>query len=178
MRRLFLAAVLALATAAALAPGALAGPAEPGIPADLDPVPAGHKLYLVGHATGVQIYRCNGTAWALVAPRADLYGENGKLLATHYAGPTWEALDGSTVKAARVDGATVDPTAIPWLLLATHSPTAGLDGDRLTATTYIQRLNTTGGIAPAAAECTAETAGAVAEIPYTADYYFWKKRGD
>jgi hypothetical protein len=34
-----------------------------------------------------------------------------------------------------------------------------------------------GGLAPPAAECNATTAGAGAEIPYTADYYFWKKGG-
>jgi len=44
-------------------------------------------------------------------------------------------------------------------------------------TTYIQRINTTGGLAPPAAECTAATVGTVAEVAYTADYYFWKKTG-
>lgn len=42
-------------------------------------------------------------------------------------------------------------------------------------TTFIQRLNTTGGLAPAAATCNASTVGTQAEIPYTADYAFWKK---
>ena len=142
-------------------------------------MPAGHKVFLVGHATGVQIYRCTVTgdayAWGFVAPRADLYDNQGKLLMTHYGGPTWEARDGSTVKAARVDGVTVDPDAIPWLLLQAIPQPAGPDGDRLTATTYIQRLNTTGGVAPAAGECNADTLGDVVEVPYTADYYFWKK---
>jgi len=46
----------------------------------------------------------------------DLYGENGKRIATHFARPTWQAKDGSTVVAQRVDGVTVDATAIPWLL--------------------------------------------------------------
>jgi hypothetical protein len=93
---------------------------------------------------------------------------------THYGGPTWEARDGSTVKAARVDGVTVDPDAIPWLLLQAIPQPAGPDGDRLTGTTYIQRLNTTGGVAPAPGECSADTLGDVVEVPYTADYYFWK----
>ena len=52
---------------------------------------------------------------------------------------------------------------------------AAPDGDRLVATTYVQRIATTGGLAPPAAECNAATAGTVAEVPYTADYYFWKK---
>ena len=142
-------------------------------------MPVGHKVFLVGHATGVQIYRCTITgdsyAWSFVAPRAKLYDNQGKLLMTHYGGPTWEARDGSTVKAARVDGVTVDPDAIPWLLLQAIPQPAGSDGDRLTGTTYIQRLNTTGGVAPAASECSADTLGDVVEVPYTADYYFWKK---
>jgi hypothetical protein len=54
---------------------------------------------------------------------------------------------------------------------------AGLDGDRLVPTTYVQRIETTGGLAPPAADCSAATAGAVTEVPYTADYYFWKHTG-
>ena len=53
-------------------------------------------------------------------------------------------------------------------------PRAAPDGDRLTATTFIQRTRTTGGLPPAAAECNAATAGSRAEVPYTADYHFWK----
>jgi Protein of unknown function (DUF3455) len=99
-----------------------------------------------------------------------------KLIITHFGGPAWQAKDGSKVvgRLAR-DPVPVDPTAIPWLLLSTPSPTAGPDGDRLVDTTYIQRTATTGGLAPAAATCNATTAGMVAEVPYTADYFFWKK---
>lgn len=53
------------------------------------------------------------------------------------------------------------------------STTSGPDGDRLAQTTFIQRVATTGGLAPAAGEC---EAGAQVEVPYTADYYFWKAR--
>jgi hypothetical protein len=74
-----------------------------------------------------------------------------------------------------VDFVTVDPTAIPWLLLSAASTAVGPDGDRLVATTYIQRIATTGGLIPAAAECNATTAGTVAEVPYTADYNLWKR---
>ena len=41
-----------------------------------------------------------------------------------------------------------------------------------------QRLATTGGLAPAPDECNAATLGQVAEIPYTADYAFWKATGN
>ena len=77
-----------------------------------------------------------------------------------------------------MDGVTVDPTAIPWLLLSAASTASGPDGDRLAHTTFIQRIATTGGLAPAAAGCNAGTAGTSAEVPYTADYYFWKATGN
>lgn len=161
----------ALAACAALAPAAAAhaGPQPPAVPGDIA-VGAGEKVFEVGHAVGVQIYSCNGTSWALVAPRANLYDDKGKLIITHDAGPTWESKDGSTVVGRRVNGVTVDPTAIPWLLLEPVSATHG----RLAHTSHIQRINTTGGLAPGAGTCTPANAGAVEEIPYTADYYFWK----
>jgi hypothetical protein len=178
--RLLLAAIVAMLAALPLAASALAGPAAPDVPYRLK-VEDGNKVFLVGHARGVQIYSCNATAaghaWTLVAPRADLYGENGQLIATHFAGPTWQAKDGSKVMGQRVDGVSVDAGAIPWLLLSAKSPTAGPDGDRLAGTTFIQRVATTGGLPPAAATCDADTAGDRAEIDYTADYYFWKKTG-
>jgi Protein of unknown function (DUF3455) len=78
-----------------------------------------------------------------------------------------------------VDGGsvTVDPTAVPWLLLAATPSDRGPAGGRLGDTTFIQRLNTAGGIAPAATTCNPATVGARAEVPYTADYYLWKKTG-
>jgi len=115
--------------------------------------------------------------WSLVAPRATLYGDNGKVVATHYGGPTWEARDGSRVIGRRVAGVTVDPTAIPWLKLEAASAAAGDDGDKLAGVTFVQRYNTTGGLAPAAGTCGAANAGAMQEIPYTADYAFWRKSG-
>ena len=70
-------------------------------------------------------------------------------------------------------GVTVDSTAIPWLLLkATSTPVP--DGNRLDNTTYIQRVATTGGLAPAKG-CDATTVNTRAEVGYTADYYFWKQ---
>jgi hypothetical protein len=159
---------------------AQAGPPEPVVPSRIE-VPDGNKVFLVGHGVGVQIYSCNATSsgfgWGFVAPRANLFDDHGKLIITHFGGPTWQATDGSRVVGRLVDSVTVDPTAIPWLLLSAASTAAGPDSDRLVATTYIQRVATTGGLAPPAAECNATTAGTVAEVPYTADYYFWKHTG-
>ncbi len=173
------AAALSLTQVAQAAQVAQAGPPAPTVPGPIQ-VPDGNKVFLVGHAVGVQIYSCNATTsgfgWGFVAPRANLYDDNGKLIITHFAGPTWQAKDGSTVVGHVEASVTVDPTAIAWVLLSAASTAAG-DGDRLVDTTYIQRINTTGGLAPPAAECTAATVGTVAEVAYTADYYFWKKTG-
>lgn len=149
--------------------------AEPAVPAKIQ-VGAGHTPFLLAHAIGVQIYACSATPdgpkWQFVAPRAVLYDDHFQFLGTHYAGPTWQAKDGSTVQASRVDGVTVDPSAIPWLLLkATTKSPEGL----LAPTTYIQRLNTRGGLEPAAAACSAAAVGNERHVPYTADYRFWKE---
>jgi len=175
MTRLALGGAAAIVAALPGAQAAQAKPVPPPVPTKIQ-VPAGNQVFLKRHAIGVQIYTCAPTAtgysWGSSVPRADLYNKHGVLRGTHYAGPTWEDHDGSKVVGARVDGVTVDPTAIPWLLLkATPAPdTHG----KLGATTYIQRLATTGGLPPAAADCNAASAGTVAEVPYTADYYFWK----
>lgn len=179
-RPLSFAAILALMAAWSPAPAAYAGPAQPVVPAAIE-VPDGHKVFLVGRAVGVQLYACNATpsgyGWGFVAPRADLFDGRGKLVTTHFGGPTWRARDGSSVVGRVIERATVDTGAIPWLLLAADSTAAGADGDRLAGTTYIQRIATTGGLAPAAAECSAATLGSTREVPYTADYYFWKATG-
>ena len=175
--RLVLAAALTALAALPQMQVAHAGTSGPDVPAAIE-VPAGNKVFLAGHAVGVQIYSCDpATGWVLVAPRANLYDDHGKLIATHFAGPSWQAKDGSTVvgiveKRAPVAG------SIPWLRLAAASTTVGTDGDRLLATTYIQRVATTGGVAPAASDCTDLTAGSRSEVPYTADYYFWKSTGN
>ena len=169
--RLKAATLAAVAVAGLSVQTASAKPAEePQVPSKIA-VPEGNKPFLARHAVGVQIYSCNGAgSWGLVAPRADLFDDKGKHRGTHSGGPTWQDQDGSTVVASRVDGVTVDPTAIPWLLLKA-TPTAP---GKLGKTTYIQRIATEGGLAPAASTCTAENAGQIVEVPYEADYVFWK----
>jgi hypothetical protein len=143
-------------------------------PAALAP-PANQSLGFVLDATGVQRYTCNttatGTAWAFVAPVADLLN-NGFRVGTHYAGPTWEGNDGSTVVGARVAGATVDPTAIPWLLLSVVDNNGPLFGT-MTNVTAIQRLETAGGLAPTAG-CNADLVGSTVDVPHTTKYYFYR----
>jgi hypothetical protein len=135
-------------------------------------VEAGNKLAFHTFALGVQVYRWNGTAWAFVEPVANLYADRGfhGQVGTHYAGPTWESNSGSRVVSRRVvnTGCTPDSKAIPWLLLETVTT----DGPGIfNGVTFIQRVNTTGGIAPAAP---GTFVGEEARVPYTAEYFFYR----
>ena len=137
-------------------------------------VEAGNKVIAHGFGVGVQIYRWTGTSWQFVAPDAVLYedagGQGGApgVLATHFAGPTWQSPSGSTVVGSATKSCTPDPNAIPWLLLkATSSQGPGIfDG-----VTFIQRVNTVGGKAPTEP---GDVVGEVAKVPYTADYFFYR----
>jgi len=132
--------------------------------------PLGNKVAFHVFALGVQVYRWNGTAWTFVEPVASLFadpGYNGKV-GIHYAGPTWQTNSGSKVVGARLAACSPDPAAIPWLLLQAVSN----DGPGvLSSVTYIQRVNTTGGLAPTAP---GESIGATAQVPYTAEYFFYR----
>ncbi len=127
------------------------------------------------HASGAQIYVCQAGAeqklsWVLKAPEAELTDASGKVIGTHYAGPSWKHRDGSEVKGklvSRVDAPETD--AIPWLLLTA----AGHSGNGvLSQVTTIQRIQTKGGQAPKTG-CDQEHTGAEVKIPYSADYYFY-----
>src|SRR4029077_8554959 len=119
---------------------------------------------------GVQRYKCTSTGWSFVAPQADLLKDN-EVVGQHFAGPTWEYEDGSSVVGAKVAAASVDPTAVPWLLLRAASH-AGADG-RMTPVTAIQRLSTTHGLAPATG-CDAAHLNVEADVAYTATYFFYR----
>jgi hypothetical protein len=138
-------------------------------------VPSGNKLAFTLFGDGVQIYDCKtnadgNPAWTFRAPEADLFSGR-RLAGIHYGGPTWEALDGSTVVGTRVAGVTVDASAIQWLLLSAVSPD---QHGRMAGVTYIQRLETVGGLAPSTTGC---ELGAVAEVDYTALYAIYKAQG-
>ena len=166
--------VAAMAALSLVAQVAFAGPPSPtGVPGQIQPDTASNKVFLIGHGVGVQIYTCDGSVWSSAVPRANLYDDNGKLIIHHFAGPSWQAKDGSTAVGTPLKAVTPDTSAIPWVLLSTTT-TPGPDGDRLVDTTFIQRLDTIGGHTPPAADCNAATAGTVVEVPYTAEYVFWK----
>jgi hypothetical protein len=148
-----------------------------GIPPELVPPASSVLLFELG-ARGVQIYGCQAKpeapttyAWTLKGPDAELFNARGKVVGTHFAGPTWQGNDGSSVVAAlvaRVD-APKPSKAIPWLLLEETSH----DGSGAFSTvTHIQRLNTVGGVAPSKG-CDAAHAGDEVRIPYKATYAFF-----
>lgn len=141
--------------------------------------PANAVLLASLFAAGVQVYEVRATAanpdqyeWAFVAPEATLYGADHFVVGSHYAGPTWESNDGSTVVGrviARQD-APRSTRDIPWLLLASRATTGtGI----FNGVSYVQRLNTRGGQAPAARTATKATLGVRARIPYVATYTFY-----
>jgi hypothetical protein len=148
------------------------GPDLPSPLCDQIEVPQGNKVAFRLYAVGVQIYRWNGTSWTFVEPVATLYADASyhRKVGVHYGGPTWEGNDGSKVVATRVTSCTPDSTAIAWLLLQTVST----DGYGLfSSVSYIQRVNTRGGIAPTAPGA---SIGALAEVPYATEYYFYRAK--
>ena len=170
----------------------------PPMPADLQ-VPPGNAAYLKAQATGTQNYVClpsaGGLAWKFQGPQATLFvtykwfgGDVRQQVTTHYLSPnpdeagnparaTWQsALDTSAIWAKKIaetlDSAYVAPGAIPWLKLQIVGAENGpAGGTMLSKTSFIQRVNTSGGVAPTTA-CT--EAGVMAFVPYTTDYIFYR----
>ena len=175
--------VLSLAMAAPLAAGMLgaagfttaapaAGPAAAltavSTADDLSPpgvrVPPGNRLVARLDAQGVQVYRCSAGAWAVLEPVAQLRDQ--APAAIHFRGPSWESTrDGSLVEAATVASSPVAGSIPELLLQATRTRGGGMFG----SVTYVQRLDTTGGLAPTTACADGQTQG----VPYTAEYRFY-----
>jgi len=145
-----------------------------GVPVTLAPA-ADQTLKSTFTGVGVQIYVCNGATWTLLGPQANLFNDEGKLVGTHFVGPTWQSNDGSSVVGAKKAAATVDPSAVPWLRLDAVSH--GGDDGHFSDVTSIQRLSTVGGIAPASG-CDSAHPGAVAQIPYSAQYVFYRTKAE
>ncbi len=175
----------------------------PPVPTQIQ-VQAGNTAFLVGHAAGTQNYIClpsgTGFAYSLFTPEATLFNDDGDQLITHFFSPnanpdpaehgtiraTWESSrDTSTIWAKAIAQATdstdpnfVEKGAVAWLLLEVVGHKDGpTGGDRLSDTTFVQRLLTHGGSAPS--DCSSSTdVGKRAFVPYTADYFFYHKSDD
>jgi hypothetical protein len=140
----------------------------------LVPAPPGAPLLLEATADGVQIYACEaqgqGFAWVFKGPEANLFDKQGRQVGTHFGGPTWKAIDGTTVVgevAAKADAPIAG--AIPWLLLKakSHEGTGAL-----TKVAFIRRAETRGGAAPGAG-CDASHRAEEARMRYSALYQFF-----
>ena len=143
------------------------------VPQQLQP-PANEQLLLQVHAKGDQVYTCKSEAaqftWTLKAPDAQLFDKDGKPFGKHFAGPSWEATDGSRVTGKAIANApSPDANSIAWLLVnvVSHDGTGVLS-----RASTIQRLNTKGGKAPASG-CDASHVGQELRVAYSADYLFY-----
>ena len=166
----------------------------PAVPTNIQ-VPPGAVAFLVGHAIGTQNYVClpsgAGFKFVLFTPQATLIADNGKQLITHYFSPnpderdtiraTWQdSHDTSTVWASATpettstDPAFVQPGAVAWVRLAVVGSRSGpIGSNKLAPTTFIQRVNTSGGVAPSTGCASLADVGNVEFVPYTADYFFY-----
>jgi hypothetical protein len=166
----------------------------PAVPANIQ-VPPGATAFLVGHGVGTQNYIClpsgAGFSFVLFTPQATLFADNGKQIITHYFSPnpfeggtiraTWQdSHDTSTVWASATpattstDPAFVKPGAVAWVLLRVVGSQSGpIGSNKLTPTTFIQRLNTSGGLAPSTGCSSSADVGHEEFVPYTADYFFY-----
>ncbi len=168
----------------------------PAVPDGLQVTAEEGKVFLVGHATGTQNYIClpagTGFAFSLFTPQATLVDEDNEKIISHFFAPnpgenrtiraTWEYKDQSTIFAATVpngassDSRFVEAGAVAWLKLEVKNhldgPTGGV---KLSRTTFVQRLNTHGGLAPATGCASSTDVGTRAFMPYTADYFFYRK---
>jgi Protein of unknown function (DUF3455) len=170
----------------------------PPVPPILEVEP-GNEAFLVGHAIGTQNYVClpsgSGFAWSLFTPQATLFDDHDRQITTHFFGPN--PFEGGTIRAvwqhsrdtstvwgravqSSIDPQFVAPGAIPWLLINVKDVGAQAGprgGRRLTKTTFIHRVNTVGGVAPATGCAQSADVGKPAFVPYTADYFFYEKAG-
>ncbi len=139
-------------------------------------VPMGQKVMMATTGVGEITYECRekkdmagAHEWAFVGPMATLYSGDKKAVGKYYAGPTWEAADGSKVSGKQLAMAPASPGNIP-LQLVKADPAMGAGA--MTGVSYIQRLNTKGGVAPAMA-CDAASKGQRQQVAYEADYVFY-----
>jgi hypothetical protein len=138
---------------------------------------SGEELSFLAKARGFQTYECRARKddptqyeWAFTGPDAELFDAKGNKIGRHYSGPTWESNDGSSVTGSvRATVPSKDAGAVPWLLLVakTHAGN-GVFGP----VTSIQRLETSGGKAPAGG-CSQANLGEKLRVHYTATYFFY-----
>jgi len=169
----------------------------PSVPHGLE-VEAPNEAFLLGRGKGTQNYVCQPVdtpsaslalghvAWTLFTPEATLFSDQDEQLITHFSSPnpdeggsvrvSWQdSRDTSAVWARAVAAVTVNPNAIPWVLLKVVGQRVGpTGGGNLFGTTFLQRVNTVGGLAPATGCDGLTDVGSKRFVPYTADYFFYR----
>ena len=173
-----------LAATAAIALSAcasnMAAPAMPfsqaSLPAAVQ-VPAGHRVAMETVGVGQITYECRakkdvaGHEWVFVGPDAQLMDRMGNKVGKYFGPPaTWESNDGSKLTGAQLAVAPAAAGSIP-LQLVKANPAMGMGA--MQGVTYIQRVATQGGIAPAML-CDAGQLGRKEIVKYQADYILWK----
>jgi hypothetical protein len=139
-------------------------------------VPAGQKAAMTWTGTGMLTYECRAKAdnaatfeWAFAGPDAKLADAKSMApMGKYYGGPTWETHDGAKVTGKQVAVAPAAAGSIPFQLVKAEGGTGALKD-----VTYIQRVNTRGGVAPSM-PCDATMKGNKTTVPYSADYVFYK----
>jgi hypothetical protein len=141
-------------------------------------VPAGNRIAMETVGMGEITYECRAKLnmagqyeWVFVGPDAKLLDRGGRQVGRYYGPPaTWENMDGSKVTATQL---AVAPAAVGSIPLQLVKANPAMGSGAMTGTTYIQRVATRGGLAPAAA-CEAATSGAKQTVKYQADYIFYR----
>lgn len=141
-------------------------------------VPAGHKVAMETVGVGEITYQCSAKKdmagqfeWVFAGPDAKLNDRSGKQVGKYYGPPaTWESMDGSKLTATQVAVAPNGMGNIPSQLVKGN---AAMGSGAMSGVTYIQRVDTRGGVAPAT-PCAAGNLGAKQTVNYQADYIFYK----
>ncbi|MFC7298802.1 DUF3455 domain-containing protein [Herminiimonas aquatilis] len=141
-------------------------------------VPAGNSVAMQTVGAGDITYECRVKKdmagqfeWVFVGPDAVLSDRSGKAVGKYFGPPaTWASNDGSKVTATQLAVAPAGAGNIPFQLVKAN-PAMG--SGAMTGVTYIQRVATKGGVAPATA-CGAGNVGTKEIVKYQADYIFWK----
>ncbi|HWP12635.1 MAG TPA: DUF3455 domain-containing protein [Ramlibacter sp.] len=151
---------------------------QSGLPAAVR-VPAGNKVSIVLAGNGEMTYQCRhlGSAtgrhgWVFVAPDTKLMDGGGTQVGRYFGTPaTWDYWAGSRVTGNEVATAPGGAGNLP-LQLVKANPATGSQG-AMTGTTFIQRVNVQGGVAPDA-PCEWINVGQTRAIKYQADYVFYR----
>ncbi len=174
-----LAATAAVLSACAGTPPMMATPmfSQAALP-DAVKVPAGHKVAMETVGVGEITYECREKAamagsfeWVFVGPKAALNDRSGKMVGSYYGPPaTWASADGSKLTGTQLAVSPAMAGSIPMQLVKAD-PAMGAGA--MAGVTYIQRVATKGGVAPAMT-CNAAAKGQQQIVKYQADYIFWK----